>query len=369
MDILIYNWKDINNPDVGGAEIITFEFARRLVREGHQVTWFSRRFRRCMSQERIDGIKVIRRGGLLSTYFYGWRYYKSLVKKPDFVIDMLNTIFWQTPLYVKQRKRIAYVNQMAKEVLFFELNPIIANIGYFLEKVQFRSYRKTNFICYSESTLEDLVNTGIPRENIRMFSLGLDHDRYFPGVKHERPLFLCVSRLVKMKRVDLAIRAMAIVVRKHPEARLAIVGYGYLRKNLGDLRKKLGLEEKVFFVDEDIFFLKKAAKDQKVKLMQQSWALVFPSVKEGWGMTVTECAACGTPSIVTDVTGLRDSVKRDETGLVLSPNPTEEDLARAMFRIIENQELRERLAKNCIDWSKNFDWDKSYNEFKTNILQ
>ena len=111
-------------------------------------------------------------------------------------------------------------------------------------------------------------------------------------------------------------------------------------------------------------FFKKNDKDAKINLMQNAWALVFPSVKEGWGMTVSECAACGTPAIVTGVTGLRDSVVKDKTGLVVSKNPTDKELARAMIKIIENDKLRKKLSKNAISWSKKFTWDESYRGFK-----
>ena len=98
--------------------------------------------------------------------------------------------------------------------------------------------------------------------------------------------------------------------------------------------------------------------------MQQAWALVFPSVKEGWGMTVTESAACGTPSIVTDVTGLRNSVLKNETGLVVSANPTVEELSEAMENILSDSNLRNRLSKNALKYAQKFTWDKSCQQFQ-----
>lgn len=363
MHILIYNWKDLKNPDVGGAEIILFELAKRFIKEGHQITWFCRRFKRCIPEEIIDGIKVVRRGNPITVYWHGYRYYRSLSEKPDLVIDALNTIFWQTPLYVKNKK-LAYVNQLAREVFFYELPSIISHLAYLLERLQFITYKKASFICYAFSTKEDLVKMGIPRDNIQLFHLGIDHGRYSPGEKSKTPLFLCVSRLVKMKRIDLCIRAMKEVIKNYPETKLAIAGYGYEREKLEKLRDDLDLKNNVFFTDENILFLEKSEKDQKVKLMQEAWALLFPSVKEGWGMTVTECAACGTPAIVTDVTGLRDSVKNNETGLIVSKNPAPKELAEAMIKIIRDRELRENLSQNAIEWAKNFSWDRSFEEFK-----
>lgn len=124
MDILIYNWKDIKNPRAGGAEIITFEYARRLVGQGHRVTWFCRSFHGAKKHEVIDGVHIVRKGNNLSTYWNGYGYYKHLEKKPEIVIDMLNTIAWQTPLYAhKQSKVIQCINQLAKEVWDYDSHP------------------------------------------------------------------------------------------------------------------------------------------------------------------------------------------------------------------------------------------------------
>lgn len=357
------NWKDIKHPNVGGAEIIVYELAKRLVKHGHNVSLFCRQFIFSEKDEIIDGVKIVRRGNLISMYINAVIYFWSLRKKPDIVIDMSNTIYWQTPLWVKGSKRIAYLNQMANEVFDYEFPKVVAFFGKMFERIQYLSYRNTPFITYSKSTKDDLISMGIPPKNINIFSLGVDHERYKPGEKVDYPLFLCVSRLVKMKRTELVVQAMKIVCEKHPSAKLAIVGYGYDRKRLELLRNYLKLEKNVFFHDEDILFFGKNIKDQKIKIMQAAWALIFPSVKEGWGMTVTECAACGTPTIATDVSGLRDSVVNGKTGILVSKNPTPVEISREMIRLIEDKKLRKRMSLNAISWAKKFTWERSYREF------
>ncbi|MBI4972698.1 MAG: glycosyltransferase family 4 protein [Candidatus Omnitrophica bacterium] len=368
MDILFLNWKDLKNPEVGGAEIILFEFARRLIKEGHAVTVFTRNFQGGKSEETIDGVKVIRRGNMLTTYLHAFFYYCSLKQKPDLVVDMLNTLAWQSPLYARKSKCVLYVNQLAREVLFYELPFPLGNLAYLFEPLQFLPYKKSFATCYAESTKKDLVALGIPDEKINIFPLGLDHSRYVPGKKSSTPLFITVSRLVKMKRVDLSIRAMSIITSKCPEAKLAIIGYGKEEKNLRQLVKKLYLEKNVFFVGKDqALFFKKTSDDVKVDLMQQAWALLFPSVKEGWGMVVTEANACGTPAIVSNVTGLKDSVVNEKTGIILSKNPTEQEMASAISKIINDNAFRAYLFKNASDWSRKFDWDESFKQFKTAV--
>ncbi len=368
MNILILNWKDVKNPEVGGAEIIAFEFARRLVKDGHSVTFFSRKYENCKQEEIIDGVKIVRRGGKLFVYLQAYLYYKRLNKKPDRVIDMVNTLCWQTPLYVPYKNRFFYVNQLAKEVLFYELPWPFSYIFYYLERLEYVFYSKTRALCYSSSTKKDLISFGIQASKIRLFTLGLDHNRYKPGSKSKNPLFVFVARLVKMKRADLCIEAFSRVVKKYPDAKLAIIGNGPDEKRLEDIVKNEKLQKQVFFVNKNNFFIDKNKGDVKVKLMQQSWAHLLPSVKEGWGMVVTEAAACGTPSIVSDVTGLCDSVVNGKTGVVLSASPKPEELSDAIIDIIENKKLRDDMSKEAVKWSRKFNWDKSYAEFKKIIL-
>jgi len=369
MDILFLNWKDLNNPEVGGAEIIAFEFAKRLASEGHTITLFSRSFEDALEKEIIDSVHVVRRGNRFSVYFEAFLYYRSLSHKPDVVIDMINTLCWQTPLYVPREKRLAYVNQLAKEVLFFEFPWPLSWIAYFLERYEYLPYKDTRFICYSKSTKEDLQSFGIPSKNISTFPLGLDHKRYIPGKKKSSfPLFIFVARLVKMKRADLCIKAMKQVVKKYNNAKLVIIGSGQDEKRLRSIVETYELTNHVTFLTKDTFYFKKDHKDKKVTLMQEAWAHILPSVKEGWGMVVTEAAACGTPSIVSDVTGLRDSVQKNKSGIILSKNPTETELADSMVRLIENKQLRDKLTKQSIEWANTYDWDTSYKEFKKVVL-
>lgn len=363
MRIIILNWKDIKNPDVGGAEIILYELAKRLVKDGHKVTWFCRTFRECAEREVIDGIEVIRRGNKLSVYLRAWEYYRSLQVKPDKVIESVNTVCWQTPLYVPYDRRLIYVNQLAKEVFFYELKFPLSYFAYFFENWEYKTYKSSKFLCYSPSVKEDLIKIQIPEENISVFPLGLDHGRYKEGFKSDTPLFVFCARLVKMKRADLCVEAMRQVIRKYKTAKLALIGYGPEEKKLHKMIDLYGLSKNVYIVNKDNLFFEKNSKDLKVKLMQEAWALLLPSVKEGWGMVVTEAAACGTPSIVTDVTGLRDSVVDGKTGFIISKEPKAEEISSKMIKLIEDSNLRKSFFKNSVNWSNNFSWDKSYKRF------
>jgi glycosyltransferase involved in cell wall biosynthesis len=283
---------------------------------------------------------------------------------------MVNTLCWQTPLYVPKHQRLAYVNQLAKEVFFFELPWPISWIAYFLEKFEYLPYKNTRFLVYSQSTKADLISFGIPSDSIELFPMGLDHDRYVPGNKKSKtPLLITVSRLVKMKRVDLCIQAMVEVLKQEPAAELVIVGNGPDKERLQNMIVELDLQNNVKILDKGAFYVDKKTNDPKITLMQEAWMLLLPSVKEGWGMVITEAAACGTPSIVSNVTGLRDSVLHEKTGLVLSANPTPAEMAKNILTLITDHKLREKLSKQAITWSKEFNWQKSYQTFKKLALK
>lgn len=370
MHILIFNWKDVKNPTVGGAEIIVHEFAKRLIKDGHTVTWFTRNFPDGKEKEVIDNITIIRRGSMYSVYWYAYLYYHSLKKKPDLVLDMINTIGWMTPLYVPSKKRIAYLNQLAEEAWFFEFPFVLAVIGRIIERIQYFFYTTTPFLCYSESTKSDLIRMGIPEKNIRFFPLGVDHKRYNPGKKKTRyPLFIFVARLVSYKRADLCIDAMKKVVKKFPKTKLAIIGNGPEEEHLRKRISLLKLTRSIDLITQKNFYLENAKEDVKVSLMQKAWVHILPSVKEGWGMVVTETAACGTPSIVTNTSGLKDAVIKDKTGVIISKDPTPNELAKAMITFIQNKHMREDFSKNAIAFAKTLTWDKSYKDFKKGLFQ
>ena len=142
-----------------------------------------------------------------------------------------------------------------------------------------------------------------------MIHPGVDSARFTPALREGRtasPSFLYVGRLKRYKGIDIALQALAVVRRSRPEVRLDIAGTGDHRAELERLAGRLALRDAVTFHG----FVSEA---QKISLFRRAWANVFPSPKEGWGITVVEAAACGTPSLASDSPGLRDSVRHGET--------------------------------------------------------
>ena len=104
----------------------------------------------------------------------------------------------------------------------------------------------------------------------------------------------------------------------------------------------------------------------------KSQAIIVPSVREGWGLIVIEANALGTPAIGYDVPGLRDSIKNGKNGWLIEEGKTK---AQSIYRLSEKLKSilvmkdkdRKKIEKSCLEYSKQFDWEKSTKQFEEGI--
>jgi glycosyltransferase involved in cell wall biosynthesis len=352
MRILVFNWRDPTHPWAGGAEVFLYEVARRWVRWGHSVTWLCGHHEGQPAQGQIEGIDVVRRGGIYSVYPAAALYYLSRLRgRFDVMLDSANGIPFFTPLFSATPK-MALVHHIHGEVFFCELPRHLACLGNTLERVGMPLvYCRTAFIAVSESSRQALVDIGIPAGRISVIHNGVDASRYRPGTKSPAPLLVLVGRLRRYKSIDVAIRALPDLLRAVPGLRLSIVGSGPMAGALRHLAEELGVAEAVCFHG----FVAEAV---KVRLLQQAHLVINTSMKEGWGLTVLEANACGTPVVAANVPGLRDSVQDGETGLLV-PHGDPGALAREVRALLLDDDRREQMARKAVAWAARFDWDQT----------
>jgi len=358
LKIIIFNWRDIKNPAAGGAEVFTHEVAKRLIQKGHEVTIFTSEFPGCQKEETIDGVKIIRHGGKYTVYLKAREYYKKyfITEKFDIVIDEINTVPFFTPKFVNRgEKVIALIHQLAREYWLYETPFPVKYVGYYiLEDGWLKNYVEIPTITVSNSTETDLKALGF--KQVYKVSEGINFEPLDAvPEKEEEPTIIYLGRLTRAKRPDHAIKAYKLVKRQVPNAKLWIVGDGYMRKNL----EKMTIEGVKFFG--------KVSEQEKIKLLSRAWVLVNPSVREGFGLNIIEANACGTPAIVYNVPGLRDSVINGKTGLLVE-NGNIEKFAEVLITILEDESLLKTLSQNSLRYSKNFRWDKAAQKFG-NILE
>lgn len=362
MRILIFIWKDRANPLAGGAELLTEEIARRLVARGHQVTLLTSNFPGGAKEEAREGIQIIRVGNRVTVYWQAYRYYRQyLVGRYDVVIDEINTVPFFTPLFAKERV-VALIPQLAREIWFYEMIFPLSFLGYLLEPLYIRLYRRLPVITISQSTKDDLRHLGFSEAGINLIPVGITFQplQELPPVEEQKekaPTILYLGSLRPMKRPEEAIRALPVILRNFPKAQLWIAGSG--RKNDQERLKKEIRQQRV---EANVRFFGCIPDDAKKELLAAAHILVVTSVREGWGLVVTEANAMGTPAVVYNVNGLRDSVSDGETGLICREN-TPQELAHDVLTLLYDKVLYERLRENAWRTSQHMHFGRATDDF------
>jgi glycosyltransferase involved in cell wall biosynthesis len=210
-------------------------------------------------------------------------------------------------------------------------------------------------VALSQSTREDLARRGLDPARIEVVENGVDAERFTPGdegARFQDPTLLYLGRLKRYKRVDLVLRAAAAMRAEGLPVQLLIAGEGDRRPVLEREARRLELGE------GEIRFLGFISEDDKVRLLQRSWVHVLTSEKEGWGISILEAAACGTPSVASDVLGLRDSVLHEKTGLLVQHGDVSA-LARSIRRLLENEDLCRAFGRAGRSFAEGLSWDRA----------
>lgn len=360
MKILWFTWKDKKNPRAGGAEIVSSELAKRLVANGHEVIFLVSGFSGACQEEIINGCRVIRVGGKWTVYWKAFRHYKNHLQGwADLVIDEVNTIPFFCKFFVKE-KNILFFHQLCKEIWFYEMFFPLSLIGYILEPIYLRLLRDRQVITISQSTKKDLTELGFSSDQVGIISEGIEIEpieSIQDAPKAAYPTVLSLGSIRPMKRTISQIKAFEEAKKTIPELKMIIAGGG----SLAYLKKT----KKVIFQSQfqkDIAYLGKVSLEKKIELMRKSHLILVTSLREGWGLIVTEANSQGTPAIVYDVPGLRDAVWNGETGIVCKKNnPTE--LSKEIVEIFKNNEKYQKLQKRALESSREINFDKSYREF------
>lgn len=318
--ILWLSWKDQAHPLSGGAELLSTEIRERLIRDGHEVTLITSSFDGAQSEETINGVQIIRMGGRYTVHLRALLYIvrSKLQFEPDFVVDEVNTAPFFFSWY-GNRPTVLFFHQLARNIWFYEVPKLFSGFGYLAESIYLHLLQNNRVITVSRSSRLDLMRFGFSKERISIISEGI---RLTPVPdptqiqKYSLPTLLSLGAVRNMKRTLEQIKAFELAKSAVPKLRLIIAGdiSGAYGEKVHDYVKQSEYAR-------DILVLGKVSEPEKQELMRRSHWLLVTSVKEGWCLVVTEAASQGTPAIVYDVDGLRDSVKSGITGFVVHPTP------------------------------------------------
>jgi len=197
--ILIFAWRDIKHPEMGGSEVYVHEVAKRLAKN-HHVTLFTSKPGNLSDRDVIDNVNIVRRGGMLTVYFWAFIYYAIYFRKDmDFIIDVENGLPFFTPLFCSKPK-LMVLHHMHKGQWFSQFPFPLALAGYFIESYLMPLvYRNTNIITVSPSTLSELRQVGFSDRKIYLGFNSIPPKIGSKVKKSKEPLLVYVGRVKAIK--------------------------------------------------------------------------------------------------------------------------------------------------------------------------
>jgi glycosyltransferase involved in cell wall biosynthesis len=344
-------WRDRDDPEAGGSEEHAAQLARHWAEAGIEVTLHTGAVDGLPASTTRDGYRVVRGGGKLSVFPRTVQWARSRDAGPrDGLVDIFHGVPFFSPLWAKG-PRVGFVHHVHLGTWRHRMPPGMAQIGYLQERVAVPLvYRRATLVTPSSSTRDEVVELlGMDHADIRVAPNGVA-DRFRPGgIRSPVPLVLAVGRLVPHKGFDAALRAIARAHEAHPELRALVVGDGPARGELERLADELGMTGWTEFRG-------RVSDDDLVAAYQEAWFLANASLQEGWGMTLTEAGACGTPSVATRIPGHTEAVDDGVSGLLVTG---EEEMAAAIGRLLDDPGLRTELADGATRHAARFTWAAS----------
>ena len=344
-------WRDLDDVEAGGSELHADEILQRWAEGGIDVRLWTSRVDGAARQIIRHGYTVNRRAGRYAVFprtaVAGLR---GKIGTGDGLVEIWNGMPFFSPVW-SRAPRIVFLHHVHAEMWDMVLSPRMAPLGRTLEN-RFAPpfYRRTEIVTLSNSAKQDLVDKlGHSAERVTVVPPGVD-PRFVPaGSLNPTPLVIAVGRLVPVKRFDLFIEAMVALREIHPALEAMIVGEGYERPALeaqiaaAGAGRWLSLPGRL--PDADL-----------VSAYRRAWVVSSTSSHEGWGMTLTEAAACGTPAVATRIPGHEDAIIDDESGLLVSTLP---ELVEAIGSILANPMLRRRLSQGALRRVEGMTWERA----------
>jgi len=366
--ILALSWRDLTSPTAGGAEVQTHAMLSKIDTTEYKVVHISPRYKSQKQEEIINGVEYIRKGNIITVILHAFIYYKKHRHDIKWVIDQCNTHRFFTPLWVPKEKRIFYIHQLTREIWDINCHWPINKIGKILETSMLRLNRNDWTIALSESTRQDLLQVGFDNNRIIIIPPILDvtpwpKTNFLPK---EENTFVYVGRYSGYKGIDAAVEALGLLKKQYSNSHLWILGKKddhYISTVLLPLCQKYNLSIGDSNKECDVVCWGFVSETKKMEYLSASTALVFPSIREGWGIPISEAAFVGTPSIVYDSEGLKDAINYGKAGY-LCEEKNSKALYMQMKRILENPDeyllLRNAAYEFSISYLKR-DYQKEIN--------
>jgi glycosyltransferase involved in cell wall biosynthesis len=346
-----FAWRDLDDPDAGGSEVHADHVLRRITEAGMSVSHRTS----CKTSARVferNGYQVTQRG---SRYGVFPRVILRNVfrRRSDssIVVEIWNGVPWFARLWARG-PRVTVMHHIHEDMWRDSLPRLLAPLGRALEvRVAPRFYKDAPLITLAHSTREQLISRGFHPDKVHVAHPGIDRSFFVAqpnGVERlESPLLVAVGRLAPVKRFDLLIHTFDTIRQLRPDARLVIIGEGPEEQRLKQLVEDRGLSSSVTLAG-------RVDRDELIATYREAALLVSMSHSEGWGMTITEAAASGTPCVVTDNIGHQGAVVDNHTGLLVADDAT---FAQNVVQVLGDSTVWAAMSTAAFAHSQSFSWD------------
>lgn len=355
----ILAWRDAAHPEAGGSEVHASHVARLWAAAGLKVMMRTSSVPGRAATTRRDGYTVIRRGGRHTVFAraavaelagrHGCR---------DALVEIWNGVPFLSPIWARGLRAV-WLHYPHTELWRHKVHRLAARLGRTAERdLAPRLYRRTPVVTLAASTKRRLVNDfGLSDEFVYVVPPGIDA-RFCADPSQPRsdtPLLVTVGRLTPYKGHDRVIRAVHRMRRSDRDTpsvsatRLVVIGDGEDRARLQALVNSLDAGDWCRLTG-------RVDDDSLVAWYRRAWAVVSASESEGWEMTLTEAAACGTPAVASDIDGHRDAVADGSTGHLVSGD---DELTAALRLIAGDPGHRDRLGAAALARSVEFRWERT----------
>src|SRR5205807_3164325 len=171
-------------------------------------------------------------------------------------------------------------------------------------------------------------------------------------------LLLFVGRLERLKGVEVAIRALALLSdRAHDDLRLLILGEDSTDGDESE-KERLKAVASAVGVRERVDFLGSVAHHELPFFYSAADVCLMPSYSESFGLVGLEAQACGSPVVASDVSGLRSVARDGVTGfLVAGDDPA--DYADRIGRLLDDPELARQMGRRGRLLAQRFSWNRT----------
>lgn len=352
MDILWLAHRDPLNPRAGGAERTIYEVCKRLAENNHSITLLTGGWRGCKHNENLSGFKIFRYGKSIGPHLALPVF--LLKHRYDMVInDLGHAIPWLSSS-ILAKNNIVFFRHLHSRSLPGQVNPLLAKVITSIEKCYFILYWNAIFVTESSTSKSDLLDLGINHRNIIMISPGVDQAIFHPSKKTDYPSLVYFGGMRRYKRPEESIYLLKNIIWKFKCMRLFIIGTGPEFVKLKQLTENLNLRE-------SIKFMGRLSTEDLSEIVAKAWLNIHASVTEGWGLSILEAAASGTPTVAYAVPGVVDAIEEGINGITVK-NGEREALAEAACSILNDPE---KWWKSSVEVAKKYSWDKTVESWET----